>query len=231
MLRMSHILDIELYTDAWKMFRVGKMTSSKAVELMAEKEFSKGALSYIDQKVGEYVTGQPAADEDEEVEDEFTVWGRLYEPEALQVFAKRMGIKYLVVQKVIHEPGTRFSSTPDALHIIASSLIKDDHYNVSTVEVKCPKKYPRFIELYRCKTPHDLKKISRKYFYQVIDQMDNCNSSLGYFSCYHPLFPKERNCNIIEFKKIDLWDDFSLLQQRKQSALRRFNEVLSEFFV
>ena len=231
MLHKSHISNIKIYSDEWRLFRAGKFTSSKIVELMAEKELSKGALTYIDQKVGEYIAGQPGEDENEIIEDEYTVWGGLYEPEALKVFANRMKIKYLVVQKLIHEPGSRFSSTPDGIHIINSSLIKEDCYNVATVEVKCPKKYPRFLELYRCKTPLDLKKVEKKYFCQVIDQMDNCHASVGYFACYHPLFPAEKNMNIIEFKKIDLWEDFAKLQQRKASALEKFNEILAEFAI
>lgn len=229
MLPKDYITNIDIYSDQWKTFRVGKFTSSKIVALAAEKELSSGALSYIDQKVGEFVTGQTLSEEDDELEDENTVWGNQYEPESLKVFAARMKIKFLVTQKLIHKPGSRFSSTPDGIHIISSSATKEDHYNVATVEGKCPRKYPRFLELYRCKTPLDLRKVSKKYFFQVLDQMDNCCSPLGYFYCYHPLFPKEKNINIIEFRKIDLWDDFKMLQDRKVSALRRFNEVLSQF--
>lgn len=232
MLHKDHISDIQIYSDDWKKFRVGKFTSSKMVELMAEKELSIGALSYIDQKVGEYITGQNIASEDEdELEDENTVWGLQYEPEALQVFANTKKIKYLAVQKMIHAPGSRFSSTPDALHIINSSILQEDCYNVASVEVKCPRKYPRFMPLYRCSTPEDLKKHSKKYYYQVLDQMDNCGSAIGYFACYHPLFPVGKNMKIIEFKKIDLWDDFLKLKQRKDIALNKFNEVLAEFMV
>lgn len=229
MLPKEYITNIQIYSDEWKTFRVGKFTSSKIIALVAEKGLSSGALTYIDQKVGEFITGQTLAEEDDELEDENTVWGNQYEPESLKVFAQTMKIKFLVTQKLIHKPGTRFSSTPDALHIISSSVTKEDHYNVATVEGKCPRKYPRFLELFRCKTPADLRKISKKYYFQVIDQMDNCNAPLGYFYCYHPLFPKGKNINIIQFRKIDLWDDFKMLQDRKVEALSKFNEVLAQF--
>ncbi len=231
MLHKSWITDIEIYSDAWKKFRLGKFTSSKIVELMAEKEMSAGALSYIDQKIGEYVTGQNIAQEDDEVEDENTVWGLQYEPEALKGFAQIMGIRFLVTQKVIHKPGTKCSTTPDGLHIISSAVTQEDSYNVATVEAKCPRKYPRFMELYRCKTPLDLYKVSKRYFFQVIDQMDNCGAPIGYFTAFHPLYPAGRNQRIIEFKKIDLWDHFKKLQQRKELAGRRFDELLTEFTV
>jgi len=229
MLHKSWISNIQIYTDEWKTFRLGKFTSSKAVDLMAEKDVSVGFLSYVDQKVGEYISGQNIAYEDDEIEDENTVWGLQYEPEALNKFGLKMGIKYLVTQKIIHQPGTLFSSTPDALHIINSSLIKEDCYNVASVEVKCPRKYPRFLALYRCNTPADLKKVSKKYYFQVIDQMYNCCASIGYFACYHPLFPEGKNLKIITFSKLELWDDFSRLAERKILAEKKFKEALSAF--
>lgn len=227
MLHKSHISNIQIYTPEWDALRLGKFTSSKIVALCGEGPLQKGAMSYIHQKVGEYVTRENM--EDEVLEDENTNWGLQYEPKALQEFGEFKKLEYLIVQKVIHEPGGRFSSTPDALWILESSLIKEDCYNVATVEVKCPRKYPRFIPLYNCSTPAQLKKHEPKYFWQVLDQMDNCNSSIGYFVCYHPLFPKGKNMKIIEFKKLDLWDDFSKLKQRKLEALAEFNRQVAGF--
>lgn len=231
MLHKSWITNIQFLTDEWKMFRLGKFTSSKMVELMAEKELSAGALSYIDQKVGEFVAGQTLSDENDELEDENTVWGREHEPMALKAFASIQKIQFLVTEKVIHQPGSQTSSTPDGIHIISSSVTKEDCYNVATVEVKCPRKYTRFLPFYRCQTPEQVKKLSKKYYWQVLDQMDTCGAPIGYLVCYHPLFPAGRNIRIIEFRKLDLWDDFKLLEQRKLSAIAKFKELLADFVV
>ena len=229
MLDKNHISNIQIYTPEWDQARLGRFTSSKINALMGLKPFTDGALAYIDQKAAEFITQRNLATDDEIIEDENTVWGLQYEAEAINLFGLIKGLQYVVVQKMICDTSSRFSSTPDALWIIDTSVFQEGFYNVAPLEVKCPRKYPRFLPLYRCNTPGDLKKEDRKHYWQVLDQMDNCNSALGYYACYHPLFPSGKNIKIIEFRKIDLWDDFKLLQQRKKLALDKFNEVVSQF--
>lgn len=229
MLHKSHISNVKIYSPEWDALRLGKLTSSRISVLMGDKPFTTGAMSYIQQKAGECITGQTLAEDEGPIEDENTVWGMQMEPEALNLFGITKKIKYLVTQKVIYQPGGRTSSTPDALWIIDSSVFKEDCYNVATVEVKCPRKYHRFFPLFACNTPADLKKSYGSYFWQVIDQMSTCQASLGYFACYHPLFPPGRNMKIIEFRKIDLWEDFSKLEQRKESAVQKLIELVSDF--
>lgn len=228
MLHKNHISNISIYSDEWHQFRLGKLTSSRMSVIIGENEFSQGAMTYIYQKVGEEITGQSTADFDEQIEDENTTWGLQYENEALSKIKEIKKIDFLATQKLISNPDGRFSSTPDAIWI--HSLCKNqDEYNVSTVEVKCPRKYHKFIPLYNCKTPAQLKSFNKNYYWQVLDQMDNCGSAVGYFGCYHPLFPQGKNIQIIEFKKIELWDDFKLLAQRKKSAVAKFEELRFEF--
>lgn len=227
MLHKDHISKIQIYTPEWFKMRLGRFTSSMMSRLMTEEPFGQGAITYIHQKVGEVLTGQTTA-EDEIIEDENTVWGNMYENEAINQFGLKMGLKYLAVQKLILNPDKNFSSTPDAIWI--KGICKNEYeYNVRTVEVKCPRKYHKFIPYYMCETPQDLRKLSKIYFWQVIDQMDNCGSAIGYFAVYHPLFPKNSNLKIIEFDKMKLWDEFKLLQTRKKIAIEKFNEVLSRF--
>lgn len=229
MLHKSHISNIGIYTPEWDAARLGRFTSSKIHNLMAKNSYGEGFMSYVRQKASELITGRNIATEDDVLEDENTVWGLEQEPSALNVFGVMKGLKYLVVQKMIAAPGGRCSSTPDGLWIISSSVMKEDCYNVATVEVKCPRKYPRFLELYDCKTAQDVKKENKAHFWQVVDQMDNCNAALGYYVIYHPLFPPQKNIRIIEFNKINLWDDFILLQERKRMAIEKFSEIVSEF--
>lgn len=229
MLNKDWISNIEIYSDQWKEARKGKFTSSKIHNLTTKKNISKDGVSYIYQKVGELITGQTTCGEDENLDNEDTIWGMTHEPSAIQEFGRQKGLKYLVVGKMIHEPGSIFSSTPDAIWVINSSITKENHYNVATVEVKCPNRYHTFIPMYKCITPSDLRDKNSNYFWQVIDQMDNCNASIGYFAVYHPLFPKGNNMRIIEFKKVDLLNEFAFLKQRKKEALEIFTQIRSEF--
>lgn len=226
MLHVDHISNVQLYSDEWQLTRRGKFTSSRIFTLMGEKPFTDGAMTYIYHKVGEELTGHITA-EDEQFEDENTAWGNTYEPEALRLFQNVKKVEYLASQKLIHNPNKRYSSTPDAIWIHGVCLNQVE-YNVSTLEVKCPRKFHKFIPLHRCKTPAELKKLSRMFYWQTMDQMLNCGSAVGYFMAYHPQFPPAANHRIIEFRKMELWDDFKLLTDRKEGACRKFDEVKAE---
>lgn len=190
---------------------------------MAEDGLGKGAMSYIYQKVGEKLTGQS---NDKEIDfDEDLDWGKHYEPEAIQAFGRAMGLKFLVTQKLISDPESQFASTPDALWVKNECLIDSSEYNVSTAEGKCPRTYHRFIPFFLCKTPADVYKVDKVYYWQTIDQMDQCGAAVGYFFVYHPYFPEGSNLNIVTFKKMDLWDDFKKLSARKKMAVQKFEEI------
>lgn len=226
MLHKDHISRVQIYSEDWQLTRRGKFTSSRMFTQMGEKPLTQGAMTYIYHKVGEDLTGHTTA-EDEQFEDENTAWGNTYEPEAIRLFQQMKGMQYLASQKLIHNPDKRFSSTPDAIwiHGVCRNEVE---YNVSTLEVKCPRKFHRFIPFQRCKTPADVKELSKMFYWQVMDQMSNCGSAVGYFMVYHPQFPKQANHKIIEFKKMELWDDFKLLEQRKRLASEKFDQIRAE---
>lgn len=230
MLKKSHISNIQIYTEAWDIARLGRGTSSNIYNLMGEKFNTQDCVAYVYQKAGELITGKSTAVEEDVIEDENTSWGRENEPAAIKRFGQIKGIQFLVVQKLIMNPDFHFSSTPDAIWIHGQSVLKEDEFNVSTLEVKCPRKYPRYIPLWKCKTTEDLKKFSKKFYWQVIDQMDNCDAAVGYFACFHPLFPIETNMRIIEFRKIDLWDEFKRLKERKAMFVKHLEEIRQEFY-
>jgi len=226
MLHIDHISKVQIYSDEWQLLRRGKLTSSRFFTQMGEKPYTTGAMTYLYHKVGEELTGHICA-EDEQFEDENTAWGNTYEPEAIRLFQKIKNVQYLATQKLIHNPNRRFSSTPDAIwiHGVCQNQVE---YNVSTLEVKCPRKFHRFIPFRRCKTPAELKKISPMFYWQTLDQMWNCGSAIGYFMVYHPQFPEQANHRIIECRKMDLWDDFKLLEERKVLAEKKFDEIKAE---
>lgn len=230
MLKKSHISNIQIYTQDWDNIRKGRFTSSKISEIMGEETVTRTTgMGYIYQKAGEKITNKSMADEDEVIEDENTAWGRDNEPAAIRKFGLTMGIEFLVTQKIILDPASNESSTPDAIWVHGQSVLKDDEYHVSSLEVKCPRKYNRFIPLWECTTPEELRKFSKKYYWQVIHQMRICDAAIGYFACFHPLFPPETNMRIIKFNKLDLWNDFKKMNERVEQANKIYERLRNQF--
>lgn len=230
MLKTSHISNIQIYTQEWDDIRKGRFTSSKISEIIGDDGVTKSVgMGYIYQKAGEKITNKSMATEDDVIEDENTSWGRENEPAAIRKFGMIKGIEYLVTQKIILDPNSNESSTPDAIWIHGQSILKGGEYNVSTLEVKCPRKYNRFIPLWECDTPEKLRKYSKKYYWQVLHQMRICDSAVGYFACFHPLFPPDTNMRIIQFNKAELWDDFKKLNTRVNQANEIYIGLLEKF--
>jgi hypothetical protein len=223
MLKKSHITNIEIYSDEWQKHRLGKATSSRISAIMGADGFGKAGETYVYHKVGEMLTGQS---NDKELDfDEDLDWGKLHEDAGIKTFAKKMGVDILVTQKLISNPEGQFATTPDAIWVHGECIIDTSEYNVSIGECKCPRTYHNFIPKFLCQTPRDLYKISKPNFWQTIDQMDQCGAAKGYFFVYHPYFPEGSNLGIIEFRKMELWDEFKLLAARKKEFLQRFEEI------
>ena len=218
MLDKRAITKVKIHSEEWFKERLGKFTASEIHYLMGEKPWTEGALSYIYRKVGEDISGLPCRDD---VDTNATRHGNLYEPEALITYAREKGIDFLVTQCLISPPDSRFSSTPDALVIKGET---ETHYNVETVETKCPYSYDAYIRLFLCNTPEDVKKEEKKYYWQVIDQMDNCGALVGHLVVYQPAF-RVGKMKVITFRKMELRDQFKLLKERKEGAEQKFNEI------
>lgn len=228
MLLKSKITDIQpsidpIQNEKFVLAKLGRFTSSEIHFLMGERGIGQSGLNYIYRKVGEKISGRSSK---QDISTAATEHGLNYEREGLVAFGKKIGIESLLVQRLILDDDGYCGGTPDGLIVLNESTDKLS-YNVKTVEIKCPYTFDNYIRLWKCKTPQDLKKEESKYFWQVISQLDLCDCLQGYFVCYMPFFEKG-NLNIIEFKKIDLINDFKLLAQRKNEAIKIFNETISE---
>lgn len=218
MLKVEHISQIPIHSEEWKIARLAKFTSSMMFNLMGDKMLTDRGVAYLYEKVGEEMTGIPAK---YEVDTPETRHGLLYENEAIRKFGQIMGVEFLVTQKLITAPGTRFGSTPDALWVKAKY---GDQYDVETAEIKCYPSYAHFIECVLCDTPAQLKAVDKKLYFQVLDQMDNCDCLRGYAVLYHPDF-KAGGFKIIPFRKLEMKDEFKFLKERKKLAEEKFNEI------
>jgi hypothetical protein len=219
MLLKSQISDIAIHSDDWFAGRLAKFTSSEFHFLMGTDGIGSAGTNYIYRKVGEELTGIPCR---KEISTEATEHGLEYEPENLREFGKKMGIEFLVTQKLIIDPNGRVGSTPDAIWPI-KERIDQTGWDVYNVEAKCPTAYDNFIHLWNCETPADVKKKNKIYYWQVLHQMKVCGALKGYLSIYNPFF-KAGKLNIVEFRQIDLVTEFTLMEKRTQEAIKIFTE-------
>lgn len=211
-----------LLNEKYDAAKLGKFTSSEFHYLMAEKGLGSAGKNYIYRKVGEYMTGMKCR---ADISTAATEHGLNYEREGLVKFGEKMGLQSLLVQRLILDD-ERCGGTPDGL-IVLNESIDQLSYTVQTCEIKCPLSFDGYIRLWKCKTPEDLKREERAYFYQVCHQMYITDALVGFFICYHPFF-KSGQMNIIEFRKINLIPEFKLINDRKNEAIKIFNETVNE---
>lgn len=235
MLKKAHISRIKAGSDEWYLGRLAKLTSSEIHFLCRPKGIGDLGASYIRRKVGEELTGKPAK---EEIDTVATRHGLQYEADALRKFGIQSGLEFLIVQQLISDPDTRFGSTPDGLILLRESPDKTE-YEVEPVEVKCPITFDAYISLFECDMPGQLKETKPEYYWQVLDQMDNCGAKRGHFVIYHPDF-KAGNHKSIIFNPLDpvldkdgkktfpIHADLKLLRERKQEALVKFDQIRSK---
>lgn len=217
MLLKNSISSIVIHSEPWFQARLSKITSSEFHFLMGPEGIGAAGTNYIYRKVGEELTGIPCRNE---ISTAATEHGHEYEPENLREFGKHMGIEFLVQQKLILSPNGRVGSTPDAIWPLKESA-DGTAWQVSTVEAKCPTAFDNFIHLWNCTTPEDVKKKNKIYYWQVLHQMKVCDCLNGYLSIYNPFF-KAGKLRVIEFKKIDLVQEFALMERRTQEAIQIF---------
>lgn len=226
MLKKSRISQIKIHSDEWHAARLAKFTSSEIHYLTGS-----GFQRYVRLKVGEELTGKSAKGE---IDVEATRWGGFYEADAIQKFGQKMGLEFMIVQQLVTETDSRFGSTPDGL-IVTRISPDETEYDVETVEVKCPITFDNYLLLFECETPQDLKSAKKEYYWQTLDQMDNCEAIKGHFVAYHPDF-KAGNMRHIVFeanqsistgvaKKFPIYDDLRFLREKKKEAVVEFEKL------
>lgn len=236
MLLKSNISAIEHGSDAWFLARCARFTSSENFNLMGiDKFLTTGCLSYIYRKVGEGISGIPVR---KELETEATAHGNIYELEAIRKYALSKGLQFVVVRKFIYDPNTQFGCTPDFI-IVESESINKLSYNVITGEVKCPPTYDNFVAISLCDHPLELKRIKPAYYWQCIDQLDECGTLRGVFVAYHPDFG-EAQLKEIPFRvmwkdsatgKYPIQEDLNLLKKRKDMAVEEYNQIKAKLLM
>lgn len=218
MLKVEQISTVRIHTDEWRQKRLAKFTSSMYSTLMGDKPETVGAITYIHERVGEELTGQPC---NTEVITPATDHGLLYESDAIKKFGEHRQIPFLVTQVFVNSLTERNGSTPDAIVPINKY---SDAYDVETVEVKCYPSYGHYIKCALCSTHQQIKTVDPKLYYQVLHQIDTCGALRGWAVIYHPAF-RVGGLRIIPFRTIELSADLKILKQRQDYANKKFEEV------
>ena len=217
MLLKSKITTTQIYSEDWFQGRLAKITSSNFHFLMDKEGIGSAGINYLYRLVGEELKGTPSR---KEISTDATEHGHEYEPENLREFGKIMGLEFLITQKLLID-GPRVGSTPDALIPIRESTDKTS-WQVETVEAKCPVADDKFIHLWNCTTPEQLKRVNKIYYWQVIHQMKVADALKGYLSIYNPFYRAGKQ-RIIEFRKMELVTEFKLAEARTTEAIQIFN--------
>lgn len=244
MLDVTKIDSTLIWESDWMRKRRGKITASKFGCLISDKshigKFSKGGETYLSALAMERVKGMAVI---AQFSSENTDYGNAYEPDAVRFFQKTTGrvvLENTGVQnnhKLIHLNDC-CCVTPDGLVALTPTedTLFDDSgqfMKVAPLEVKCPPK--RFLEFYQCVTPSDLKKAEKTYYWQQILQIYVVNSLIGWWGAYQPYTPPdpdlgtngtEEKMRIIEFKKIDLIEDFKKCSATLVHAEARLKELV-----
>lgn len=225
MLQKTKISKVKIHSEEWHRARLGKFTSSE-IHLL----FTGQAISYIRRKVGEEMTGKSSKGE---IDTEATRWGSFHEAEALTKFGQCQGHEFLVVQQLICDPDNgKFGGTPDGL-IVTRESTDGTEYEVETVEVKCPFTFEQYLLLFECENGVDLKSSKMEYYWQVLDQMDNCGTLIGWFVAYQPDF-RMGNMKIIRIEanqpfegkvKYPIYEDLKKLREKKKWAEEMFCQI------
>lgn len=158
--------DIEQGTKQWINIRLGVFTSSEIFHLFSEPRskkdkdaglFSKTAETYIIDKAKEIIYRKPA----KELDFKALAWGRQNEPYAVEAYEQVTGFKTSEMGFV-------------SLGFDTGTSI-DRYVNGKTkglLEVKCPFEESNHIKnVLRLKSPSDLLKHSKQYYYQCQHQM------------------------------------------------------------
>jgi hypothetical protein len=179
-------------TEEWERIRIGRFTSSEMYKLLTNPKtkeakeagkLSETALTYINVKVAETITGQKK-------QDSYAfplVYGKQTEPEAIEYFCQVTGF--------IHEPvgfivfGDHAGGSPDGI-INGTDIL----------EIKCPYAVETHIDYLMLTDQWDLKRLNPQYYYQCQSNLLFSDKALCHFASYDPRYPEGKKMAIIQVK-------------------------------
>ena len=234
-IRQAIANETEQRSESWLQMRLGKFTGSQIYRLMAnvkrpmtEQELanrakgskattiedvnilSDGAITYIEENIGEIWTGQSPHD----FWSAATSWGEDNEGYAREEFEKRMGVKILLNGHNIWKEYPNEAGGSSDGHVEGQDAI---------IEIKCPLNSGIHVKYSRMTSPIDLP---TEYYWQMQSNMMFAEKSLCYFISYDPRVKKESaRMKILEVPAENRAQD--LIRLKLKLAIEKKAEILN----
>jgi hypothetical protein len=200
---------------------------SRHIHLFTRKKFGKEPIDHIFAKVGEKVTG--VANEKVFGFSEVYDWQISNEPEALSHYMIGMMVGQMASDvTIVNSEIDIFCTIPTGLHIKGVNQRNENEYIVEPVYCKCPFDQDQFVRFKMMKSPQDVKAHFPKYYWRLLDYMDNCKAIDAHLFVYHPLFPSGSQSVELPFNNIMITEDMHFLRQRKAEAEKIYHQTYYE---
>lgn len=212
----GYMKHVDQNTDAWDKIRIGRFTSSemwrlltspKTKEAKESGKLSETALTYINVKVAETLTGQQKASSYAYP----LVFGKEQEPIAIEAFCEQTGFEWEEIGFVAF--GEWAGGSPDG--IINETDI---------LEIKCPWAIETQLDYLMLTDQWDLKRLKPEYYWQVMSNLLFTMKEKGHFVSFDDRYPKEKKIVHIEVKPIP--EDFQKITDAIEKAVKLKLELL-----
>jgi hypothetical protein len=218
---------LELYNyneqqTAWKQDRIGKFTASEIFKLLKggrkkDQYFGDGAMTYINQKAAELLTGLPVGGALEGMAA--IEWGNAQEPAGIAEFELHYNINVLYYGKanpLFYEYSTFAGGSPDF-------MISDEVGG----EIKCPYNSGIHVEHLQLNSADDLREYSDQKYWQCQANMLFTGAKIWYFISYDPRFPiPEHQLKVIEVVRDE--GDMKELKDRIQAGEKVLRTIIEK---
>jgi hypothetical protein len=199
-------------SEAWNDIRLGRFTSSEIYKLMGKSDdkFTDGAMTYINQKVSEVLTGQKKQD----VYAYAKEYGKEMEPVAIKYFIESKGFAYDTIGFVAF--GDHAGCSPDGKI--------NEHDNL---EVKCPLASENHIEHLLLKDQSELKKFRPQYYWQAMSALLFTGAPQCHWISYDPRMQGEKLKMAYIIVTPDQKDFDLLIKQIKKAVEKKLSIIQS----
>jgi hypothetical protein len=198
-------------SDGWNLARVGRFTASEMWRLMTNPKtkqaqengnLSETAMTYVQAKVAEVLTGQPKA----ESYAYPLVYGKELEPQAIEYFIKKTGFTY---EPAMFVPfGDHAGGSPDGYINETDGL-----------EVKCPFNSENMVDYLMLTDQYDLKRNHPNHYWQVMSNLLFTDKEKFHFVCYDPRMVHD-NHKMVHIVVSPNPDDFTAITDKIAKAVK-----------
>ncbi len=211
---------------AWDKVRLGRFTGSglgklftepRSVKDRAEGKLSMTAITYIEEKAMEVITG----DAQGEFSSRATDWGNEWEEHALNKLAQAIGCPEdkLKLKPPFKLYGDYSGASPDAYMEYKGIQVG--------AEIKCPYNSVNHLRHSRVKNAADLKEHDADYYWQCQANMFFHKIPLWLFASFDPRQPEHRMLHYVEIYAVPEDQELMLLKLEKAENMKQ--EIINEW--